>query len=158
MVDVMRHRYDDPALVSVPVDSAQVVEIGDLVYRATDDIRAADQISADTLINMQDAFVDDFVGVAMSASASGETEPVRVATTGTFEFICAAATFVFGDIVGVAGTDAVALDNQTVIAVSAAVSGIGKVKQTYANNTTRVLVQINSTLFTGGLQPSTAST
>lgn len=157
MANVMRHRYDDKGLLVHPVDSAQVIEIGDLVYQATDDVRAADQISAGSLINMQEALVDSFLGVAMSASASGETEPVRVATTATFEFACTAATFAAGDKVGADGTTGVALVNQNVIAVATTYAAIGKVKQTYAVNTTRVLVQIQSTIINGGFAEATAS-
>lgn len=157
MADVMRWRYGDTNPVLYRVDSAQEIAIGDLVWQDTDAAEAADQISADSLINMQDAFVDNFIGVAMQRSKDGETALIRIATTGTFEFICASATFTEAAIVGCAGTTGVALENQTVVGVASAISGIGLVPKAYASNTTQVLVQINSTKFTGGLQPGTAS-
>ncbi|MHC4179901.1 MAG: capsid cement protein [Planctomycetota bacterium] len=157
MADVMRWRYGDTNPVMHRVDSAQVIEIGDPVWQNTDDARPASQISADSLINMQEAFVDNFIGVAMQRSASGDTNPIRVATTGTFEFACAAATFTEGDKVGMAGTTGVALTDQTVVAVATTYATIGKVKKAYTSNTTSVLVQINSTIFTGGFADATAS-
>jgi hypothetical protein len=153
----MRWKYGDTNPIVHAVDSAQEIAIGDLVWQNTDDVRAADEISAGSLINMQEAFVDNFLGVAMQRSNAGDTNPVRVATTGTFEFICAAATFTEGDKVGVSGTSGVALVNQTVIAVATTFATIAKVKKAYASNTTAVLVQINSTIFTGGFADATAS-
>jgi predicted RecA/RadA family phage recombinase len=151
MADVMRWRYWDEESVLVPVDSAQTIEIGDAIYLATDDGRSADQISAGSLINMQDSFVDQFIGIAAQRSKSGDTNPIRVNTHGVFEFICASATFM-------AGESGVALENQTVIAVAdGSVSGIGVVVQSYTTATTRVLVKIVSTKFSGGIQPATAS-
>jgi hypothetical protein len=146
--------------VTVPVDSAQVIEIGDLVYLATDDLRAADEISAGSLRNMQDAFVDDFIGVAMQRSISGETAVVRVATTGTFEFLCASGTWTISDKVAVAGTGGVALVNQTVIApvgANAEMASVGKVSKTYATAVTAVLVEIKTNVFQGGIPAATAS-
>jgi predicted RecA/RadA family phage recombinase len=158
MADVMRWRYWDEESVLVPVDSAQTIEIGDAIYLATDDGRSADQISAGSLINMQDSFVDQFIGIAAQRSKSGDTNPIRVNTHGVFEFICASATFTIGDPVGMAGESGVALENQTVIAVAdGSVSGIGVVVQSYTTATTRVLVKIVSTKFSGGIQPATAS-
>lgn len=157
MADKMRWSYGDTNPVLYRVDSAEEIAIGDLVWQNTDAAEAADQITAGSLINMQDAFVDNFIGVAMQRSRSGDTALIRIATTGTFEFICASATFTEAAIVGCAGTAGVALENQTVIGVSAAVSAFGVVPKAYTTATTTVLVQINSTKFTGGLQPGTAS-
>ena len=42
----------------------------------------------------------NFLGVAMQRSRSGETAPIRVATTGVFEFDCPSGTFELGDMVG----------------------------------------------------------
>ena len=60
-----------------------------------------------------------FAGVAMQASRSGDTQPIRVATTGVFEFDCVSTTLEVGDMMGpdenAAGT---ALLNQTVIKVA----------------------------------------
>ena len=56
-----------------------------------------------------------FAGVAMQASRSGDTQPIRVATTGVFEFDCLSTTFEVGDLMAsdenAGGT---ALLNQTV--------------------------------------------
>ncbi len=157
MADKMRWKYGDTNPIVHNVDSGQVIEIGDAVWQNTDDARAADEISSGSLINMQEAFVDKFLGVAMQRSKSGETNPIRVATTGTFEFICASTTFTEGDKVGMSGVSGSALVNQTVIAVATTYAAMGKVKKAYATATTVVLVQIQSTIFTGGFADATAS-
>jgi len=48
----------------------------------------------------QQALAHAFLGVAMQRSRSGETAPVRVATTGVFEFDCAENEFELGDLIG----------------------------------------------------------
>lgn len=127
------------------MNSASVIEIGDLVYQEVDDVRAAGDLTyGASLTATQLQFVKQFVGVAMRASANGETTPAEVAQAGVFEFNCAAATFEIGDLVGpddnAGGT---ALTPQQVIAMSEqGVGGIGTVVKRYSANTTRVLVEI----------------
>ena len=48
----------------------------------------------------QQLFHDIFAGVAMQASRSGDTQPIRVATTGVFEFDCVSTTLEVGDMMG----------------------------------------------------------
>ena len=45
-------------------------------------------------------FHDKFAGVAMQASRNGDTQPIRVATTGVFEFDCLRTTLEVGDLIG----------------------------------------------------------
>ena len=101
MSDNMRWRYGDTSPVVLAVDSATVIEIGDLVYLDTDDAKPAsaqaDQLSE---ADNQSLFVSKFAGVAMQRSRSGDTTPIRVATTGVFEFDCTAATFEVGNLIG----------------------------------------------------------
>ena len=98
MANTMRWRYGDTKPVVLPVDSATVIEIGDLVYLDTDDAKpasAAGRCRAPKPAN-QEAFHDKFAGVAMQASRNGDTQPIRVATTGVFEFDCLSSTFEVG--------------------------------------------------------------
>ncbi len=159
MSDKMRWRYGDTNPVVASVDSATVIEIGDLVYQDTDDAKPAsaqaDQGSEEA---NQAALAGKFLGVAMQRSRAGETVPVRVATTGVFEFDCPSASFELGDLLGgdedAAGT---ALLNQQVAKVAAAKYAIGRVARRQAPATTTVLVDIRSTVMTGGVEGSSAS-
>jgi hypothetical protein len=81
----------------LPVDSATVIEIGDLVYLDTDDAKPSSaQADQGTEAANQELFHDKFAGVAMQASRSGDTQPIRVATAGVFEFDCLSTTFEVG--------------------------------------------------------------
>ena len=121
MSDKMRWRYGDTNPVVAAVDAKTVIEIGDLVWQDTDDAKPAGSFTWDTdLVTTQDGFADKFLGVAMQRSRSGDTAPIRVATTGVFEFDCASGTFELGEMVGPAGnTGGTALMNQQVAKVAA---------------------------------------
>ena len=104
------------------VDANTVIEIGDLVYFDTDDVKpAASSTYGASLATTQETFHDKFAGVAMQASAAGDTTPIRVATSGVFEFAQASATVQVGARMGVDDNlTADALLNQQVIGVAAA--------------------------------------
>ena len=94
MSDKMRWRYGDTNPVVAAVDSGTVIEIGDLIYQDTDDAKpASSQADQGSETANQELFADNFLGVAMQRSRSGDTDPVRVATTGAFEFDCPSGTF-----------------------------------------------------------------
>ena len=159
MSDKMRWRYGDTNPVVAAVDSGTVIEIGDLVLQDTDDAKSA-SVLADhgTETANQEAFAAIFLGVAMQRSRSGETAPIRVATTGVFEFDCASATFELGDMVGLdelAGGHA--LLNQQVAEVTLAKDAIARVAKRQPTAGTSVLVDIRSTVMTGGVNGTTAS-
>ncbi len=75
-----------------------------------------------------------------------------------FEFDCASGTFELGDMVGVdenaAGN---ALLNQQVAKVTAAQNAVARVAKRQPSAGTSVLVDIRSTVMTGGVNGSTAS-
>jgi len=153
MSDKMRWRYGDTNPVVAAVDSSTVIEIGDLVYQDTDDAKpASSQADQGTETANQDLFVDNFLGVAMQRSRSGDTDPIRVATTGVFEFDCPSGTFELGDLVGVdENSQGDALLDQQVDAVSASQYAVGRVAKRVATAATSVLVDIRSTVMTGGV-------
>ncbi len=157
MTDTMRWRYGDTNPVVLPVDSGTVIEIGDLVYLATDDVRPAGaQADQGTEAANQELFHDNFAGVAMQRSRSGDTTPVRVATTGVFELACASGTFEVGDLVGGSENSAGnALLNQQVEKVATANLAIGRCAKRVNPAGTRVLLDIVSTVSHGG--PQTAA-
>jgi hypothetical protein len=159
MSDKMRWRYGDTNPVVAAVDSDTEIEIGDLLMQDTDDAKPASVLAdqASEAAN-QAAFAAVFLGVAMQRSRSGETAPIRVATTGVFEFACPSGTFELGDKIGAdenaAGN---ALLNQQVAKVTAAAGAIGRVAKRQATAGVSVLVDIRSTVMTGGVSGSTAS-
>ena len=159
MSDKMRWRYGDTNPVISAVDSATVIEIGDLVYLDTDDGKpASSQVDQGTKAANQELFAQGFLGVAMQRSRSGDTDPIRVATTGVFEFDCTSGAFELGQHVGLeenSGGDA--LLNQKVVAVSGSQCAIGRTAKRASSAAASVLVDICSTVMGGGVNGTTAA-
>jgi len=150
----MRWRYGDTNPVIAAVDATTVIEIGDLLFQDVDDAKPASvQADQGSKTANQELFAQKFLGVAMQRSQAGDTTPIRVATTGVFEFVCPASTVELGDLVGVdensAGT---ALLNQQVTKVDTHQAAIGRVARRSATATTSLLVDLRSTVMTGGIQ------
>ena len=159
MSDKMRWRYGDTNPVVAAVDSATVIEIGDLLYQDTDDAKpASSQADQGSETANQELFADKFLGVAMQRSRAGDTDPVRVATTGVFEIDCPSGTFELGDLIGAdenaAGN---ALLTQQVAKVTAAKYAVGRVAKRSGAAATTVLVDVRSTIMTGGVEGSSPS-
>lgn len=154
MANVMRWRYGDTNPVLAAVADTTVIEIGDLVYQSGG-LAVPAWLLADlgTKAGNQEAFHDAFLGVAMQASPDGSTEPIRVATTGVFEFTATSSTFELGDLLGVeengAGDE---LLNQTVVKVATCNLAVGRCVKRCASASTKVLVDVESTLVHGGPQ------
>ncbi len=157
MSDKMRWRYGETNPVVAAVDAATQIEIGDLLWQDTDDAKpAADVPDQGTAQANQTYFADRFLGVAMQRSRAGESTPVRVATTGVFELDCQATTFELGDLVAVAEGTTNVLENQQVAKVANPALSIGRVARREPSAATRVLVDIRSTVMTGGIKGTTA--
>lgn len=143
------------ATSKMPVDSATVIESGDMLFNDTDDAKPADQFTyvAADLPATQANFAAKFLGVSSEASAAGDTRDVTFRQCGVFEFECASATFEKGDLVGPDDNAAPdALLNQQVIAIGLNGYGaIGRVHVRYGTATTRVKVEI----FQPSMSPST---
>ena len=159
MSDKMRWRYGDTNPVVAAVDSGTVIEIGDLVYQDVDDAKPASaQSDQGSETANQELFADNFLGVAMQRSRNGDTDPIRVATTGVFDFDCPSGTFELGDLVGVdenAGGDG--LLDQQVAPVTAPKYAIGRVAKRVPAAATSVLVDVRSTVMTGGVEGTSPS-
>lgn len=154
MADHMRWRYGETNPIMMPVANATVIEIGDLVYLDGATVKpATSQSDQGTLAANQELFHDNFLGVAMQHSPADSATPIRVATTGVFEFGCLSATFEIGDLIGSTedpiGAD---LEAQNVIQVGAENLAIGRCVKRSATATTSVLVDIVSTVVRGGPQ------
>jgi hypothetical protein len=138
----------------IPVDSSTVIEIGDLVLQDVDDAKpASTQTDQGSELANQQLFHDAFAGVAMQASRNGDTQPIRVATTGVFEFDCLSTTLEVGDMMAADENGAGnALLNQTVAKVTNANAAIGRCAKRLNPAGTRVLVDVVSSLVKGGTQ------
>ncbi len=160
MSDKMRWRYGDTNPVVAAVDAATEIEIGDLVWQDTDDAKPASDLrpKGSCTTNGPPLFADLFLGVAMQRSRPDDTSPIRVATTGVFEFECPEHTFELGDLIGVGGAgndvqkwkDAVFLSQQVALVTSHGYA-IGRVAKRVATATTSVLVDIHSMVMTNGV-------
>lgn len=106
MANVHRHRYFDPQPATVPVESATVIEIGDAVLLSSDyAIPASSLADAGDAAANREAAADAFIGIAMSASAAGQTEDIRIGTAGVWELEQKTAAAVhFGDPMGIYAT------------------------------------------------------
>ena len=154
MANTMRWRYGDTSPVMLPVDATTVIEIGDLVYLETDDVRpASSQADQGTEAANQELFHDKFAGVAMQASRNGDTQPIRVATAGVFEFDCLSSTFEVGKLIGAdENAGGTALERQVVAPVATANLAVGRCAKRVSSAATRVLVDVVSTMQRGGPQ------
>ena len=159
MSDKMRWRYGDTNPVVAAVDSATVIEIGDILYQDTDDAKpASDQADQLTLAANQELLADNFLGVSMQRSRPGDTDPIRVATTGAFEFDCPSNTFELGDLIGVnEATSGTELEDQQVIGLAASINAIARVAKRLPTAAASVLVDIRSTVMTGGVEGGSPS-
>jgi hypothetical protein len=159
MSDKMRWRYGDTNPVVAAVDAETVIDIGDLVYQETDDVRPASSYEYQgSKAATQDAFVDKFLGVAMQRSRSGESSPIRVATTGVFESDSPSNTVELGDLMGPdenATPDG--LLSQQVVKVDNSKYAVGRVARREPSSTTSVLLDIRSTIMTGGVEGGSPS-
>ena len=158
MADKMRWRYGDTDSVDATVKSATIIEIGDILWQDPEDGNAkpASIIGHDkTLFAQQGLVAHHFLGVAMQRSRSGDTNPIRVATTGAFEFEfdCLEGGICLGDFIGVSANNAAGiLFNQRVHPVTDHTIAIGRVAKRQPTAATSVFVDIRSRIMTNGVR------
>jgi hypothetical protein len=154
MSDKMRWRYGDTNPVVAAVESAIEIAIGDLLYLDLDTFTAkpaSSQADQGTKSANQELFAKKFLGVAMQRSPAGDANPIRVATTGVFEFDCASATFELGDLIGADENSITFLQPQQVVKVATSKNAIARVAKRVPTVATSVLVDVRSTIMTGGI-------
>ena len=158
MSDKMRWRYGDTNPVISAVDSDTVIEIGDLVYLDTDDAKpASSQSDQSSKAANQTLFASKFLGVAMQRSRAGDTDPIRVATSGVFEFDCTSGTYELGQHVGLEeNTAGDGLLDQQIVSVSASAYAVGRTAKRASATATSVLIEICSTIMSGGVNGTSA--
>jgi hypothetical protein len=154
MANAMRWRYGDTCPVLASVGAGTVIEIGDIVYLTGGAaLPVASLVDLGTKTANQEAIHDNFLGVAMQASPDGASDPIRVATSGVFEFLCPSASYELGDLVGVdENGSGDQLLNQTVAKVATPNLAVGRCVKKSGASSTRVMVDIESTVIKGGPQ------
>lgn len=85
-----RWRWGETNPVIVNVEADTVIHIGDLLWLDGHNSRPAPDVAGHADPSIYDCdmryFLEHFLGVAMQASTVGSTAPIRVATSGTFQF------------------------------------------------------------------------
>lgn len=142
---------DTKPVLSKAVPTATVVQIGDLVGQAAngDPYSAADEAWDTNLSTTQTNFAAAFLGASGQRSRDGDTDPIRVNTSGVHEFACASDVFQIGQFVGAAKASGNALLSQTVVKVDTAAEAIGVVSASYQSATTTVKVELASDIMEG---------
>lgn len=154
MPNNMRWRYGDtnPVMVGVATDSN--VEIGDLVFHQSDEARSASDFAdlGGEELN-QSGFRAAFLGVAMQASPVGDTGPIRVATTGVFEFPCPVTTYALGEgMTAIENASGDGIESQSLKGSASPTTLIGRCAKRVSPGGGAVLVDIVSTVCKGGAQ------
>lgn len=148
-----RHRFFETRDVLVAkVNAATVVAVGDHILIDSNGLAypASSETWNTDLATTQGLAHDKFLGIALAASAAGETDLLRVGTMGDYEFPCASATFKVGDYVGPAKQTGNALENQKVVAVANAGLASGRVVKA-GTSLTSVLIRVRGTMTEGGV-------
>lgn len=150
MATVYQHGETRPRVC--PVQTAQAVEVGDLVGLSSGNVvRAEDETWTTDLATTQALFAARFLGVAGQRKVANVAKPygnstdnrMRVDTGGVYKFTCASASFAVGALVGPAKQSGDYLESQKVAAVADQRLAIGRVVQATSSETT-VLVEILS--------------
>lgn len=150
----MRLRSGSPRLMSVRVDAATVVEVGDLVFLDTDDAKPASAFTWTTdLATTQANFADKFLGVSHSqkkATDPAGTITVDIGPDATYEFAVASATYEIGDDLGPSkDPSANKLLNQQLEGVAASTQGIARAMEYKASASTALRMSFASAYYAG---------
>lgn len=144
MSDVNRLRKAKGEYRAAPA-SGTVIEAGDMVaYNSGSPIPASDQTFDTDEATTTANFADDFGGVAMMASADGETDEITIVYEGVFEYPTeASATFNVFDLIAPAfdGGNSVLFDQQVEAAATNS-EAIAQCVREYSSNTDAVLIEL----------------
>jgi hypothetical protein len=128
--------------VRCPVLTATVIEVGDLLYHdGTSVYPASSQVDNVGEEDNQAEFARTFIGVALEASASGQTADILVETNpnAEFEFTVPSATYAMGALLGASEAGSgTALEDQVLEAVTSQDLAIFTVSKDEAAATTTV--------------------
>ncbi len=125
MSNKLRFRSGQVELHKVRIDSATVIEAGDLVWLDTDDAKPASAFTWTTdLATTQGNFAAVFLGVAHQSSAAGETQDISVdlSTFSVYEFDVDSATFELGGLLGPSSASSLLTDQKLATVASGALA------------------------------------
>ena len=151
MANQIRFRSGQVQLHRVRVDSATVIEVGDLVFLDGDDAKPASDFTWTTdLATTQAAFAASFLGIAHQQSAAGDTDDVSVdvSPTSVYEFDAASATYELGDALGSDELSST-LESQKLEAVGSTSLGVARAAEYKAAASTRLRVTFASAYHCG---------
>lgn len=153
MANVQRHRHFAANPIVAPVDLAVAIEIGDIVYLETDDVRPASSATQTSVGGTQAYVHARFAGIAASGHVANDAKvtQVRVNTNGEFEHPAAAGTYRIGTLITAAAGAGNAVLAQKV-EVGTAGEAIGYCVRDYGVNPTKVLWRAFSSVVGGGPQ------
>ncbi|MCL2347131.1 MAG: hypothetical protein FWC50_02600 [Planctomycetaceae bacterium] len=154
MTSKFRWVHGDTTHVVAPVASGTVIEIGDLVYYDVNTVKPASmQANQTTKALNQSTFAPKFLGVAMQASPADSTTPIRVATSGVFEYDCNANTFELGNYVGIEEKSGhTGIENQKLDKTTDVAGAIGRVWRREPAAVKTVQVQLQSVVMFGAVK------
>lgn len=143
--------HGDVNAVTVTPDVNATIATGDLLWLDNGVCKPASDLTySSSLQAMQELFHDAFLGVALEPSATSST-PIKVATTGIFEFPMATASVTIGSRLGIDDNDdGDALENQRVILTQSSVAetSIGRCMESVTSGES-VKISIRTILFDG---------
>jgi hypothetical protein len=145
----LRFRSGQVHLRKVRVDSATVIEAGDLVWFDTDDAKPASAFAWTTnLATTQGNFAAKFLGVAHQQSKDGDTDPISVDVSphSVYEFDVASAAYEVGQPLGPDENTSKLMNQQLESAI--ATSAIARAAE-YAPTTSTLRVTLASAYATG---------
>lgn len=159
MANAHNYRSGEQLFVRPAVDSATVIERGDICWLDTDDVKPASSYtwsSSDSAT--QAAFTAVFLGIADDASPSGDTDPINVdiSATSVYEFTCVSATYEIGNTFAVDGNGADAIYDQVLEKVATASRCIARARNRATSSTTKVKVSFASAYHTGSANSNAA--
>ncbi|MCH7687120.1 MAG: hypothetical protein IH899_10640 [Planctomycetes bacterium] len=158
MSNRLRFRSGQVHLHKLRVDSATVIEAGDMVFLDTDDVKPAGSFTWTTdLATTQGNFAASFLGVAHQQSANGDTDDVSVdlSPDAVYEFDVNSATYEVGDDLG-PDEQSSALMNQQLEAIASGGLGIARAAEFKANAASLLRVTFASAFSTGSANVNAA--
>lgn len=146
MSNRLRFRSGQVELHRLRVDSATVLNAGDLVYLDTDDVKPASEFPFTTdLATTRGNVAAVFLGVCHQASAVGEVADVSIdlSPLSVYEFDVETATYEVGDKLACSGNSD-GLDSQRLARVTSAAVAIGRAAEYQSTATNRLRAQFAS--------------
>ena len=151
MSNQLRFRSGQVFLHKLRVDSATVIEAGDLVFLDTDDVKPASDFTFTTdLATTQGNFAATFLGVAHQQSGAGDTHDLSIDLSphAVYEFDVNPATYEVGDLLGPDELSSALMDQQ-LEAVASSNLAIARSAEYKASSSALLRVTFASAFHTG---------